>query len=328
MSTVEPLQPIGLTTVSRTVASLAVGVVHTLGAPWWARPGCGPRGATPGRRSAPTGPGPSSGPRWTAWCAELAAARAAARDRQRSADRRVLAPVQRVPRLGGVPAGRPGRASPGRPARRRPRPPLVAGAHRRPAPPRQRRQSARPPWRARPPSRQSPATPGDRAVERRDQAVAAAGRHGRADHAQQPARAAAAPAPGGEQRPPPPASPTRASAGSQGSRPAPVRASRTGGSGAGRAVSSTAQVRVDAHSARPAPATQSSTATQRRAARAGPRAAARVGGRRRPARRRHRAGRRVSAAAIAASTAAALFRVSWSSVAGSESATIPAPACT
>ncbi|KAB1156420.1 hypothetical protein ACLQ20_15065 [Micromonospora sp. DT46] len=30
MSTVEPHQPIGLTTVSRTVASLAVGVVHTL----------------------------------------------------------------------------------------------------------------------------------------------------------------------------------------------------------------------------------------------------------------------------------------------------------
>lgn len=30
MSTVEPNQTIGLTTISRTVASLAVGVVHTL----------------------------------------------------------------------------------------------------------------------------------------------------------------------------------------------------------------------------------------------------------------------------------------------------------
>ena len=42
----------------------------------------------------------------------------------------------------------------------------------------------------------------------------------------------------------------------------------------------------------------------------------------------HRAGRSVSAAAIAASTAAALLRVSVSSAAGSESATMPAPACT
>ncbi|MCL7455667.1 MULTISPECIES: hypothetical protein [Micromonospora] len=82
MSTVEPHQPIGLTTVSRTVASLAVGVVHTL------------ERAVVGEARMRT----ARGNAWEAVCAdraraeqraeldrlvaELAAARAAARERQ------------------------------------------------------------------------------------------------------------------------------------------------------------------------------------------------------------------------------------------------------
>ncbi|MEH0972954.1 hypothetical protein V6U77_17685 [Micromonospora sp. CPCC 205546] len=82
MSTVEPHQSIGLTTVSRTVASLAVGVVHTL------------ERAVVGESRMRT----ARGNAWEAVCAdraraeqraeldrlvaELAAARAAARERQ------------------------------------------------------------------------------------------------------------------------------------------------------------------------------------------------------------------------------------------------------
>ncbi|MEU4378043.1 hypothetical protein [Micromonospora echinofusca] len=82
MNTVEPHQPIGLTTVSRTVASLAVGVVHTL------------ERAVVGEARMRT----ARGNAWEAVCAdraraeqraeldrlvaELAAARAAARERQ------------------------------------------------------------------------------------------------------------------------------------------------------------------------------------------------------------------------------------------------------
>ncbi|MGK5518056.1 hypothetical protein ACSNN9_01725 [Micromonospora sp. URMC 107] len=82
MSTVESHQPIGLTTVSRTVASLAVGVVHTL------------ERAVVGEARMRT----ARGNAWEAVCAdraraeqraeldrlvaELAAARAAARERQ------------------------------------------------------------------------------------------------------------------------------------------------------------------------------------------------------------------------------------------------------
>ncbi|MGW4501025.1 hypothetical protein ACWENR_20735 [Micromonospora sp. NPDC004336] len=82
MSTVEPNQTIGLTTISRTVASLAVGVVHTL------------ERAVVGEARMRT----ARGNAWEAVCAdraraeqraeldrlvaELAAARAAARARQ------------------------------------------------------------------------------------------------------------------------------------------------------------------------------------------------------------------------------------------------------
>ncbi|MFG1777366.1 hypothetical protein ACGFIR_23425 [Micromonospora sp. NPDC049051] len=82
MSNVEPHQTIGLTTVSRTVASLAVGVVHTL------------ERAVVGEARMRT----ARGNAWEAVCAdraraeqraeldrlvaELAAARAAARERQ------------------------------------------------------------------------------------------------------------------------------------------------------------------------------------------------------------------------------------------------------
>jgi hypothetical protein len=82
MSTVEPHQTIGLTTLSRTVASLAVGVVHTL------------ERAVVGEARMRT----ARGNAWEAVCAdraraeqraeldrlvaELAAARAAARSRQ------------------------------------------------------------------------------------------------------------------------------------------------------------------------------------------------------------------------------------------------------
>ncbi|MEU9508120.1 hypothetical protein AB0D32_17795 [Micromonospora sp. NPDC048170] len=82
MSTVEPHQTIGLTTISRTVASLAVGVVHTL------------ERAVVGEARMRT----ARGNAWEAVCAdraraeqradldrlvaELAAARAAARERQ------------------------------------------------------------------------------------------------------------------------------------------------------------------------------------------------------------------------------------------------------
>ncbi|MEU4644013.1 hypothetical protein [Micromonospora sp. NPDC023814] len=82
MSTVEPNQTIGLTTISRTVASLAVGVVHTV------------ERAVVGEARMRT----ARGNAWEAVCAdraradqraeldrlvaELTAARAAARDRQ------------------------------------------------------------------------------------------------------------------------------------------------------------------------------------------------------------------------------------------------------
>ena len=119
-------------------------------------------------------------------------------------------------------------------------------------------------------------------------------------------------------RPPAPARATRASAGSgrheRARRCAAPRPAAAGPAGAG--------------SRRPTPAAARATPGRRRRSTAiddQPRTPA--GGRCSTA-SAYRAGFRVSAAAIAARTAAALLRVSCSSAAGSESATMPPPACT
>ena len=236
---------------------------------------------------------------------------------------RVLAAVQGVPDR----RARPGRTvcavASVRPRRRRDRRGLyrlpIAG-HRPPchsvAAPRPRRRAGRRRDRARP-SRQ-PRCPPSRTIARRP-------RRGPASTPRPTVRAT----PRVAIRPPAPASATRASAGTAGTSAPPVRPTSTGGSGAGRAWTSTEPDlrRGQSSSQRRAPTTIATTTgvtpaptspRQRLRHRSGV-----------TIRESHLAGRlRVSAAAIAASTAAALLRVSCSSAAGSESATMPPPAWT